>query len=374
MLEPALEMALGADEGRAGDGSVLFNLANQTVEEYKRLEMPDKTAYFDLGLRALDAFLEGYPGSPQVPRAKLMLIDLLVDLAAGRVKGHAALPLEAATTRSLEALDWLITSFPGTDYAEQAYMRKGDVVFRIQGDPERALEIYKEGMRNARFFRSSFAERLGRVYLIIERYDEANAHFLTLVGSGNQELRETGIFYSGLLLGFTGNYEMARDTLTGLAETNPSSQFANDAIELAWAIEEGLKGQQGPLKSYIVALRADLAQDTTQVTTELGKIVALGGDEPLRPRSLIKLGEVYEGLGDNDRAVQVLETFIADYPRHQQLPDVHRRIARIYEVGYQRIDVALDKYEDILLLFPHYMFLDEIRKDVSRLRDRMGEN
>jgi tetratricopeptide (TPR) repeat protein len=372
-LELALEMALAADESGQGDGGVLFNLANQTVEEYKRLEMPESVRYFDLAVRSLDAYLERYPNSPQVPRAKLMLIDLLVDLAAGRVRGHAAVPLETATQRSLDALDWLITSFPGTDYAEQAYLRKGDVVFRIQHRPEEALKIYKEGMRTARFFRTSFAERLGRVYLIIERYDEATAHFTTLVRSDNQELRETGVFYSGLLLCFTGQYESARDTLTALAENNPSSQFTNDAIEMGWIIEEGLQGQQDILKRYVAALRSELAQDTTRVVADLKFIAAHNAETPLRARSLIKLGEVYEGQGSHEQAIASLEVFIEDYPKHQQLPEVYHKIGRIYEVGYGNPEVALEKYEDILLLFPHYMFLNEVRSDVTRLRKTKGE-
>lgn len=371
-LELALEMALGADDDTT-NGTVLFSLANQTVEEYNRLEMPMKARYFDLALRALDAFLENYPSSPQVPRAKIMLIDLLVDVAAGRVRGHATLPVGATTDRALEALDWLITSFPGTDYAEEAYLRKGDVVFRIQEKPEEALRIYQEGMRNARFFRPRFAERLGRVYLTIERYDEASRHFATLIASGNQELSETGIFYAGLLLSFTGHYESARDTLTALADGNPSSQYTNDAIDLAWAIEEGLKGRQEVLKGYVIALRAELAQDTTRAVTELENIVRLGKETELRPRSLMRLSELREAGGDHDGAIEALEAFINDYPKHTQVPDAHRRIGHIYEIGYGRTDVALETYEDILLMFPHYLFLDEVRADVNRLRAEIGE-
>lgn len=371
-LELALEMALTADEEGEGDGGVLFNLANQAFEEYNSLEMPAKTRYFDLGLRALDAFLERYPSSPQVPRAKLMLIDLLVDVAAGRVRGYAALPLEGATDRAIKALDWLIASFPGTDYAEQAYLRKGDVVFHIQKNPEAALEIYRTGMKNSRFLRNRFAERLGRVYLVVERYDEAAAHFATLINSGNQELEETGLFYSGLLLCFEGQYEAARDTLTSLAEGNPSSQFTNDAIEMGWAIEEGLQGQQGDLKHYITALRAELRQDTTVVVSELHAVTDGSANAPLRPRCLFKLSEIYEGMGDHDNAVATLQTFIDDYPKHQLVPDAQHRIAKIYEVGYGKPQVALQRYEDILLLYPHYMFLNEVRDDVNRLREKKG--
>jgi tetratricopeptide (TPR) repeat protein len=373
MFESALDMAIRADEGKNSNGVVLFILAQRTIQEYKRKPPAERADYFDLGLRALEAYLDGHPNSPQVPTAKLMLIELLVDLAAGRVKGRPGIELEAAVTRALDALDWLIESFPGTDYAEQAYLRKGDVVFRVQRQPERALEIYEEGMRNARVYRTTFAERLGRVYLITERYEQAQEHFNVLVKSNNQDLRETGEFYSGLMLTLVGEYETASDTLTSLAERSPSSQLTNDAIQLAWIIEEGLKGDQRVLNGYVRALRSELADDTTGVVGELTGIVTLPADTPLRARALIKLGEVYQGQGQHDQALEMFETFVADYPEDIRLADTQRKIGQVYEDGYGNMDLALDTYEDILLSYPYYIFLDEVREDVTRIRELLGE-
>jgi len=373
MLEKALEMALLAGQQKGSDGSVLFVLAGQAVQEYQRREGLERTRYFDLGLRALEAYLDGYPDARDVPRAKLMLIDLLVDLASGRAKSHPDIDLDAVVIRALQALDWLITSFPGTDYAEQAYLKKGDVVFRIQKRPQEALKIYTDGMQNARFYPTNFAERLGRVYLVTEEYERAKEHFSQLVKSKNKELSETGVFYNGLLLTFMKQYEAARDSLTGLAESNPASQFTNDAIHLAWVIEEGLQGDQRVLDRFVKALRLEIAGDTTQAISELTGIVDSPETTPLRARSLVKLGELYESLGEHDKALAVLRKFVEQYPQDARLPDVHRKVARIHEQGYSDKRLALKTYEDILISFPHYIFLDEVRADVKRLRETLGE-
>jgi tetratricopeptide (TPR) repeat protein len=374
MLESALDMAILADEGEGSTGVVLFNIAELTIQQYQSQPPGERARYFDMGLRALEVYLDRHPESPQVPSAKLMLIELLVELASGRVKGRPSMELQAAIVRALNALDWIIESFPGTDYAERAFLKKGDVVFRIQNQPEKALEIYKLGMRSSRFHRTAFAERLGRVYLIVERYDEAQEHFAQLVNSEDPDLHETGVFYSGLMLSFTKDYEAARDTLTALAEANPSSQFTNDAIHLAWVIEEGLQGDQRVLGGYITALRSELADDSLRAMSELEKIAELPIDTPLRPRSLIKLGEMYQGQGDYDVALKTFETFVADYPQDTRSADVYRKIGQVYEDGYGNVDLALKKYEDILVSFPYYIFLDEVREDVTRLRAHQGEN
>jgi tetratricopeptide (TPR) repeat protein len=373
LLESALHMAIQADEAASTNGAVLFRLAELGVNEYRRQKPADRSGYFDLSLRALEAFLDAHPDAPQVPNAKLLLIDLLVDLASGRIKTQPGIDLDAAVTRALDALDWLIASFPGTDYAEQAYLRKGDLVFRIQKKPKEALEIYRDGMVNSRFYRTRFAERLGRVYLVTEEYDEAQQHFGYLGSSDNEELQETGVFYSALMLVFVREYEMARDTLTSLAEKNPSSQFTNDAIELAWIIEEGLRGDQRVLNSYARALQSELADDTTRVIKELNDITGSIKDTPLRARALIRLGELYESQARYDEALRAFETFLSDYPTDGRADDVSRKIGQVYENGYGNMDLALETYEDILLAHPYYIYLDEVREDVTRIRTLMGE-
>lgn len=368
MLESALEMALEAEQRGGSDGQVLFNLAELTIGEYQRPRNPEKAAYFNLALRAIEAFLEGYPDSKQLPRAKLMLIDLLVDLAAGRVTAPATTDVEGTIDRALEALDWLIESFPNTEWAEQAYLKKGDVVLNLQKDAVQAKDLFEKGARTARTYRTMFAERLGRVYLILDEYDKAESHLTRLVRTHSGELAETGVFYSGLMLSFKGQYEAARDTLTALAEGNPSSQFTNDAIELAWIIEEGLQGDKTMLEHFLAAIKLELAADTTGIIAELRPISRSPVETPLRSRALIKLGDTYVASRQYDRALETFETFVADYPGEILLPDVHRRIGQVYEYGYGKKRLALRKYESILMLYPYYIFLDEVRSDVNRLR------
>ena len=372
MIEKALEAALEAEEIGPSDGKVLFSLADKTVAEYRRQSYENRPRYFDMALRALDTFISGHPESPQLPRAKLMLVDLLVDLAAGRVESAGGIELETATTTAIEALDWMIATFPGTDHAEQAYLKKGDVVFRLKKQPEEAVLIYKEGMSKSRFYPTAFAERLGRLYLVIGDYENAERYFTRLIDQNDPELREAGVFYTGLLLSITGEYEAARDTLTTMAEGNPASQFTNDAIKLAWVIEEGLQGDQRVLGRYIDALKYEVAEDTTKALDALGDIVSKPVETPLRLRALFRMGELYQESEKPSEALDAFERFVRDYPTDIRVPVAHRKIGQVYEYGLGNAALALEKYEDILLSYPHYIFLDEIRADVTRLRNQTG--
>lgn len=371
MIENALEAALESEKTGGSDGKVLFALAEKTAIEYRRQPPASRAKYFDMALRAYGAFIDGHPKAPEVPRAKLALADLLTDLASGRVEKRPGTEYQAAAAKAIEALDWMIARFPGSDHAEEAYLKKGDIVFRIEKDPQAALAIYQEGLSKARFRPAAFAQRLGRIYLVLGDYQNAEGYFTRLVNDREPELHDTGIYYAGLLLGIRGQYEAARDTLTSLAEGNPASPMTNDAIGLAWAIEEGLQGDQKNLAGYIAALRCEVAEDTTGAIDALRPIVAESADTPLRSRALLRTGELLSESGRFDEAIAAFETFVRDYPTDVRIADAHHAIARVYELGYGDREHALEKYEDILLTYPHYIYLDDVREDVTRLRNQI---
>lgn len=372
MLENALDTALEAKALGDPDGKVLFHLADRTALECQRQPYANRAKYFDMALRATEAFIDGYPKAPQIPQAKLMLVDLLVGLASGRVEKLPGVDLGTAAAKAIEMLDSMIQSFAGTDHAEAAYLKKGDIVFRVQKKPREAIAVYEEGLSRSRFRTGAFAERLGRLYLVVGEYEKAGAYFTRLVNDREPELHDTGVYYAGLLLGINGNYEAAKDTLTALAQGNPSSRFTNDAIGLAWAIEEGLQGDEKMLARYVEALRYEVAEDTARVVATLGEIVARPVETPLRSRALFDLGGVYLGSGAFDNARDAFEKFVRDYPTDARVPDAWRGIGRVYEYGYADDKRALETYEEILLSYPHYIFLDEVRQDVSRLRGKTG--
>jgi tetratricopeptide (TPR) repeat protein len=373
LLENSLEVAMEADMDTSSGDNILFALAERASNEYQPKPIEHRSRYFETSFRALEAFLENHPSAPEMPRAKLMQVDLLVDVAAGRVTGQSPERLGSAIPQALETLEWIIETQAGSEHAEKAYVKKGDMVFGLLKDPKGALEVYRAGMKKARHYPRAFAERLGRTYLVLEDYERAEEHLGQLVRSRDEQLRETGIFYVGLLLSFTGDFEASRDTLVALAEGNPASQMTNDAIELAWIIEEGLEGDQKVLRLFINSLQAEIAADTLSLITHLQRIVSMTADTPLRSRALLKLGTTFQASGNSEAAIGSFNRFLEDYAGDSQVPEVHRRIGQVYEHGYGKLDLALEEYENVLLTYPHYMFLDDVREDVKRLRSKLEE-
>jgi len=368
LLEKSLAAALEADHNQLEDGETLRSLASALRSRYAAARQQDKLRYFDLSVRALEAYIERHPRSLHIPSEEFHSAALYADAGSGLVPGLSGTERGTFLEKAIGDLDRISKKYPGSEEAALADLKKGDLIFEVRRRPKDALAVYEQGLRTAGGNRRAFVQRIGMVHIALGEYDLALTHFQRYIRTDNELLRESGIYYTGVIFGFTGKYEAARDTLTALARENPASPYTNDAIELAWIIEEGRKKDETLLKVYLESVKAELAFDTSGVVADLKEIVKQGPGAALRTRALFRLGEVYAQMGDYDNAMDCLQQFLIDYPEDDLVPDVHRAIARVYEYGYGDKQLALEEYKHILLMYPGYLYLDEVRKDIGRLQ------
>jgi tetratricopeptide (TPR) repeat protein len=370
LLEKSLETALEADHHQLEDGETLRSLAANLRSRYSMKREEDKLRYYDLALRALEAYIERHPRSLHVPSMEYHLAALFADAGSGFVPGISGAEREEMFAKAIGELDRIFKKYSGSEESALACMKKGDMLYQVRRQPKDALMVYQLGLKTAGGSRQAFVQRIGLMHIILDEYDLALDHFRRYIRTDNEGLREMGIYYTGVLLSFTRKYDAARDTLTALARQNPASPYTNDAIELAWIVEEGRTRDETLLGVYLESIKAELAYDTSGVVGNLQEIVKQGPGATLHSRALFRLGEAYAQMGDYDRAMDYLQLFLSDYPKHDLRPDVHRAIARVYEYGYGDAELALEEYKHILLMYPGYLFLDEVRKDIGRLQPK----
>jgi len=368
LLENALEKALEADRISVSKGTPFYHLLNRIYTDYGKQPPNEKRRYLDLCLRAVDAYLGRHPTATTAPDAYFIRASLLIDLSSGRIPGAPVEERQSALAQALETLDFILKTYPGTPHAERAILGMGDIQFYYLKQPAEALKIYRRGMKRSKEYQLSFAEQIAKVYLVLGEDREAEKYLATLIKSPNRELRETGFYYTGVMLAFTGDYATAKDTLTALAEGDPSSSLANDAIDFAWVLELGLKGDEESLKSYLASIKSDFAGDSTMTIELLEPFMTGSKTALLRSRAIYRLGSLYAGQGLFDAAIANFQALIDDHPEDPLVPDANCRIARVYEYGFGDKERALKMYEHVLMVHPDYMFLDEVRKNVMRLR------
>jgi tetratricopeptide (TPR) repeat protein len=365
--EKALEAALESDRLTAGDGRSLYAVIQRLCNAYETDSMRKKPAVLDLCLRASDAYLLSHPRTPEAPAVHLVRAAMLAEQSAVRAPPLSRADRETAIETAVTGLDHVMKQYPGSRFAERAALLKGDI-YHAHRDKEAALEIYRTGMAAAKEHKTEFAERIARTCLALKAYDAGVQHCARLIQSHDKSLAETGYYYTGVLLACMGEHEAARDTLTTFAESAPSSAYTNDAIDLAWALESGIRLDVNALEKYISVLKAEFAGDSAATLNTLEEFAGMETGTPLRPRALARLGALYADREEHEKALSSFALFLEQYPDHSLAPEIERRIGWVYEFGLGDERQALKRYEHVLMVYPAYVFLDEVRRDVVRLR------
>lgn len=367
-LENSLDMALRADEDKASDGVTLLILTEEAMTRANSQPRNARARYLDLALRSSESYVRNHENAPGLDRAMFALADIYAELGSGANPALAPADRTAYLERSVAQYAEVSKRFGGADLAERAYIARGDVLLLRLKRPDAALEAYRAGAVNSRRLGGEFAGCIARVFIGTGRTRDAETYLASLSRANNADLAQAGQYYTGLYLATQQKYDLARDTLTSLAENDPASAFTNDAIETAWVIEEGLQLKSGSLDDFMAASKASMIGDTTLVIAKLQAITARELHDPLRPRALHRLGLVYFDQGSYDAALATLQSYLKDYPKSDECPGVTRDLGRVYEVGLGRYSDALKEYERILMDYPEYAMLDDVRRDVQRVR------
>jgi len=367
-LENSLDMALRADADKNADGSSLLSIGEDAIERAGNRPRAERGRYYDLALRSLEAYTQRHPRSPSMDKAHYLLAGVYVSYGSGYNPAVPATEWTQYLERGVDEYAAVSKEYAGTDYAQQAYIDRGDVLLRKLKRPKDALDAYKSGAVNARRNGEVYAGRIASVYIATRPAAETEHYLRALLKSDRPELAQAGQYYAGVYLTTQHKYEAARDTLTSLAERAPFSSFTNDAIDMAWVLQEGLQLGSRSLDDYSATLSADMVGDTTAVLSHLRRITGRTIDEPLRPRALRQLGGVLFEVGNYDESIATLRRFLDEYPEDDACPAVQREIGRTYEMGLGRYADALEQYEHVLVAYPDYAMMDDVRRDVNRVR------
>jgi tetratricopeptide (TPR) repeat protein len=367
-LENSLEMALRADADKMSDGASLLSIGEDAVQRAETRPRVERGRYYDLALRSLEGYTQRHPRAPMMDKAHFLLAGVYAQYGSGVNAAVPAAMWPSYLDRSVTEYAAVSKQFAGGDYAEDAYIARGDVLLRKLKRPQDAMDAYRAGSINSRRNATTYAGRIAEIYIATAAPAETEHYLQSLSHAAQPVLAQAGQYYAGLYLVTQHKYDAARDTLTSLAEKAPSSEFTNDAIEVAWVLQEGLQLKSQSLDDYSASLKADMTGDTTSVVAHLKAIVGRSADDPLRPRALKQLGTVLFEAGNYDASVASLRQFLQDYPENDDCAEVQRTIGHTYEVGLGHYADALKEYEHVLVAYPDYAMLDDVRHDVERVR------
>jgi outer membrane protein assembly factor BamD (BamD/ComL family) len=232
------------------DGASLLSIGDDAINRAGTRPRAERGRYYDLALRSLETYTRKHPQAPMMDRAHFLLAGVYAAYGSGV---NATVPVAQRSQyleKSVNEYAAVSKQFAGGDLAEQAYIERGDVLLRKLKRPKDAMDVYRAGSIQARRAGTTYAGRIAEVYIATASPSEIDHYLKSLSQATQPALAQAGQYYSGLYLVTMKKYDAARDTLTSLAEKAPFSEFTNDAIEVAWVLQEGLQLKSQSLDDY----------------------------------------------------------------------------------------------------------------------------
>ncbi len=334
----------------------------------------------------MEQFLARYGSSMPAPRVLLMMASGKRDAARNAGAGREKLLEEV-----LALADSAKRHRAAGAYLERAAIFKARVLFDDFRRPDEALgELDGVRWRSDDGMMTEAAKLRVRILLASSNGEEAARELARL--AADSRLAPLGRYGIGRLNFLTGKYGEAVKVLSELAEKHPSSEWANDALELAMDVKGATPEGTGALDLYRAAI---LATERGNYVAAIDSLAALETRHPsssLAPRAIFMKAELEAALGGSDAAPgasgaeldspgapppaaaeggvsasAMLEAARADFTRlaerfslHDLAPRALEKLAGLAE--RRNPGEAIKQYGMLMERYPDYPFMERVRE------------
>ena len=168
---------------------------------------------------------------------------------------------------------------------------------------------------------------------------------------------------------FKGDFEWAQVQLDVLKKS-ASQLIANDAMELSLLIRDNSQedSTQAALKKFSRSDLLQLQNKNNEALSVLQDILTNHKGEKIEDEALLRIGSIYEELGQYEQAEASYLKLIEFYKEDILADDAHFRLAEMYEGPLAQPEKAKSFYEQIIFEFADSIYFVEARKRFRMLR------
>ncbi len=350
-------------------GAELFNFAVLVYDDDQYLIAADAFNYIQ----------DNYPESPFAARAKL---------------GYAK-TLEAGLTAKDTLDDWkqfhfinsgktddeekvisayldLTKIYPNTEAGYEAYLHAGRIRLYRQNDLIDAEKYFEKVIRetpSSQYGAAAYAE-MGKINLLNGNLDSAEMNYskILLNTKLSKESRNYAAYQLSKINFYKGNFEKAKKILDPIF-TDLKDNSANDAIEFSFTLNISLKDSADLVMFSSAEFLAE--QQKFKSAADKFKIIA---ENPqaffLQGISQLREAQMELALNNYSKSLNLLQNIANEGEKNIYADKALYLIGKIYQFSLNETNKAIEAYQKLLEKFPNSLYLDEVRNQIKKLRNK----
>jgi tetratricopeptide (TPR) repeat protein len=364
----ALEQYRFIDRRSKTRGMEMFNFAQRSLDEKEWLT----------AARAFREVLDTPPPKELVPVARLGLARALEQLSAhtdtsGRPpalpEGWPVSEAPPSSALTLSLFEAIIREYPGSPHAGQALFRVGVIKRDRLNDLDGALTAFDRVSSLMTETPLALESSIAAAGVLLMKNDLAGARqrYRELLVTRNAAMRDRVLFQLAELDYFSAAFDSALVTLRQLVR-NPSTDLANDALDLLYFIEENIAAGSAALKDFASADLLFRRGRTPEALEQFRAVLRSYPDAYLADDAVLRVAELHLRLGSPREAIATLRTMAIEMPGSILRDRAQMRIGEIHERILGNTMAAVEAYEELLKLFPTSLHAEEARRRIRLLR------
>jgi TolA-binding protein len=152
--------------------------------------------------------------------------------------------------------------------------------------------------------------RLGDSYFVLKSYSKALEYYNRIIEQHNQD-EDYALFQRGMIQGLQGSPDSKINTLSGVLEKFPKSDYADDA-------------------SFEIAYTYFLKSDSVKAKSGLLDMIQKYPTSSYVPRALVTIGLIDYNAGNDDLAIESFKRVVQDYSSTDEAKLALKQIEKIY--------------------------------------------
>jgi outer membrane protein assembly factor BamD (BamD/ComL family) len=264
--------------------------------------------------------------------------------------------------------------YPRSEVAAESFLRIGKICFYKNNDTEAAEENFVKVISDFRVSRFAFdaEEDLAEINLIKGDLEKAEEYLNEIIGnrSAPEEKKNNAKFDLARIEFFKNNFDSAKNLLNEILN-NMKDNTANDAIEMSLLLNTKMSDST----NLMIYSSAELLAAQKKFNEAVEKYKLLSANPQafiLQKLAKIKEAEMHLALNNYGESVKLLEQVSDEYETNIYADKALYLLGKIYQFGYKDGFKAIEMYEKLLAKFPNSLYLDEVREEILKLRNKLS--